>query len=407
MSRDQQLLFITTSNLATNPRLLKELKLASENGFATTVILFKIGNWSDEQDILLQSSFKSTRFIQLSALRHPFFPWFLSSLLEKVFRKIPLRFLNDKMLAIASGKRAWLILRCINRLDISFDWIIAHNPATFYPALVAAEKNRARLGIDIEDYHPGETNDSKLKSILLELMSRVLPKADYCSYAAPMILSETILHISLPSTKQLTILNGFEGTEFTPPIVNDKAALQLVWFSQNIDVNRGLENIISVANKLYPLVELHLIGNLKPGFEQLCLKNKTGIILHKPLPQKELHAFLSMFDIGLAIDIPVDRNRELALTNKIIAYAQAGLFIAATHTPAQDQFLINSELFFLQFGQSVTEVEAAFRTLGIKKQEIRESKKMAFKQGRVYDWEQLSIPLLNKWKEHSTGGLTV
>lgn len=43
------ILFLTSNNLATNPRLYKELKLAIQEGHQTSLIQYKLGNWSDEK----------------------------------------------------------------------------------------------------------------------------------------------------------------------------------------------------------------------------------------------------------------------------------------------------------------------------------------------------------------------
>jgi len=43
-------LFITSNNLVTNPRLLKTLRLAEQNGYDITVILFRLGNWKQMKE---------------------------------------------------------------------------------------------------------------------------------------------------------------------------------------------------------------------------------------------------------------------------------------------------------------------------------------------------------------------
>ncbi|MBS1756688.1 MAG: hypothetical protein JSU03_05375, partial [Bacteroidetes bacterium] len=41
-----RILFISTHNLATNPRLVKEIELALANGFSVEVVCFIFRNWS-------------------------------------------------------------------------------------------------------------------------------------------------------------------------------------------------------------------------------------------------------------------------------------------------------------------------------------------------------------------------
>jgi hypothetical protein len=53
-----------------------------------------------------------------------------------------------------------------------------------------------------------------------------------------------------------------------------------------------------------------------------------------------LHASLSEYDIGLALELSSrDLNKDIALSNKMHAYYQAGLYILATDTAAQKDFI--------------------------------------------------------------------
>ena len=391
----KKVLFITSTNLGANPRLLKEMRLMLEQGYEVTGMLFHFNNWSSARDNELRASLKEVRFIQLSALRVPFIPWLFSSLLEKGFRLLPVAVLNHSMLSSAVSKRSYLLIQAIKKMNESFDWVIAHNPATFYPALMASRKFKASLGIDVEDYHPGETNDPKAATIMKKLMQLVLPGAAYCSYASPLIMEEVKKDVKGLKNNQLVILNGFNGDEFIKPIPVEKEAIQLVWFSQNIDVNRGLENVIPVVNELYPLVELHLIGNLKPAFETAYLQNKTGIIIHPSKSQKELHQFLSTCDVGLALEPGKDLNNQLAISNKLIASVQAGLYIFAFDTPAQTNFLKKNDLQCQIIGNEKNLICEALVKLD--KNEIRKGRENRFIQGRLFDWHKMAAPLIQVW----------
>lgn len=393
----KQLLFLTSTNLASNPRLVKELQLALTQGYKASVVEFRLGNWSDSMTDELKLQFAGVKFTELSALRKPFLPWFMSTVTQKICSFLPLDMMNTEMLSAVAGKRSVLLLQHLKTVRENYDWIIAHNPAAFYPAYWYAKKTGAALGIDVEDYHPGETNDVKAGTIMKKLMQRVLPFASYCSYAAPLIAAEVKKDIPKMNNQQLSILNGFDANEFLEPVDHGRTALQLVWFSQNIDAGRGLEHIIPVVNELYPEVELHLIGNLKQDFDQHFLQNKTGIHIHRPMPQKELHQFLADCDVGLATDIPVNRNRDIALTNKIIAYAQAGLFIVAFNTEAQKDFLLNNNL----ESRIVinTEGEISKVLLDIKNEDITNGKQNRFNKGKAFGWHQLSEPLMQVWNQ--------
>jgi glycosyltransferase involved in cell wall biosynthesis len=393
----KRILFITTTNLATNPRLVKEVRLACSMNFNCNVLMFNIGNWSDMMTTEIEKEFPSVNFIKISATRTPFLPWLVSSLLEKAFNYAPIQWLSLKKLSIAVSKRSFLLFQSISQIHGKFDWVIAHNPGSFYPALVIAKKMNAQLGIDVEDYHPGESNDKKLQDITRKLMQMVLAKASYCSYASPLIMYEVHRQVNNLSSCQFVILNGFPKNEFLQPVFHNHARLKLVWFSQNISAGRGLELILPVVKKYHTQIELHLIGSPNRYFIQQYIKDNTGVFVHLPMPQIQLHKFLSDCDVGLATDLPVNYNREIALTNKIIAYAQAGLFILSMHTLAQDEFLKGGRLQYLQMDNTVKSIEQTLLQLLRMNQEGLLNKQRQFVNGAEYSWENICMPLSQVW----------
>jgi len=378
--------------------LLKELQLAIDQGHSAIVIKFNLSNWSQVFEQETESSFKSVRFIELSASRYPFLPWLISLLLEQACRLMPSSFLSAKQLSFAAGRRSYLILRNIKKLNQTFDLIVAHNPQSFYPALVASKKFNAKLGIDMEDYHPGETNNKSLSDKVLLLLKHTLPHAYYISYASPCFYDIVNQKISLNRTKQIVLLNGFPSTDFT--LKNSHITkLSLVWFSQHINGGRGLEPLLDAMADFSDQVELHLIGQLNPTFDRNFVKGKKGIYIHSPKSQQDLHEFLCDFDIGVACDVPVNLNRDLALTNKIIAYAQAGLFILATHTKAQDKFLHESALEYAQVKPEIASYYSALKKLLNQKIEFFHNRENRFKEGQKYSWDNLREPLNKIWSE--------
>lgn len=391
------ILFITSTNLAANPRLVKELKLATSNGFRCTVIQFHLGNWSDKLTQQLKLEFHNVKFIELSALRTPFVTWVWSSFLERLYGLLPHFLVTTRMLSIAVGKRSFLLLRQLCQLQGKFDWIIAHNPATFYPSVWYGEKIKAKVGIDVEDYHPGETKDLKEKNRMQQLMQRTLPDAVYCSYASTLIARHVKADIPFLRNEDFVIINGFCKNEFVlPKAVNSEDPLRLVWFSQFIGRGRGLEKLLPIVDEFNGL-ELHLIGNMNPDCEAEFMGGKNNVYHHKAMEQVELHRFLSQFDVGLAIEPGRDLNNKLALSNKIIAYAQSGLFILASHTEAQDEFLSSSNLSYLQVELTESHLRKSIDKLVRQKAIIRHERLEQFAKGRQYDWEKLSDELLKAW----------
>jgi hypothetical protein len=237
------ILFLTSTNLAANPRLLKELKLATANGFSATVLQFTVGNWSDAMTTEMQNEFPDVDFITLSALRKPFLPWLLSSAFHKLCNIVPLAMRTDLMLSVSAGKRSFLLMNQLKKIKKKPDWVIAHNPAAFYAACWYGKQKGAKVGIDVEDYHPGETNDVKESRTVKELMRKVLPNAVYCSFASPLIMKYVEQDIAFTIDNRNKLVNNvFSMNDFPVPVFEDKtrSKLRVVWFSQFVDYGRGL-----------------------------------------------------------------------------------------------------------------------------------------------------------------------
>jgi hypothetical protein len=396
----KKILFLTSSNLASNPRLFKEICLARENNHQVTVIQFYLGNWSDAMTMELQSDFVNIRFIQLSALREPFLPWFLSTISQFFFTLISYRIFLPSVLSFAIDKRSLLLFWELKNYNESFDWVICHNPATFYPGLYFAKKKGARLGIDIEDYHPGETLNPFRRSRMHSLMHLVMPHADYCSYAAPLIADTLIKEIpALENNLNIILPNCFPQSEFIKPkSKSTESPLRLVWFSQNIDYGRGLENVILALEDFKGLIELHLIGDLKPKFGSNFIQGKSNIYVYAPMKQSDLHKFLIKFDVGLALDFCVNPNREIAVSNKIVTYAQSGLFILSMNTQGQNNFLEQNELLHIKIDNTDISVKEALFDLLERKSVGGLNSFINYNWGLKNSWDQLALPLLSTWE---------
>lgn len=397
MSGRGSILFLTTVNLTANPRLLKELDLATRSGFSATVVLFRIGNWGDGNDRRLMQRFPDARFVLLSALRRPFGLWLLGTLLERVAR-VACRYIDHPTVhAMASGKRYLLLRRSVDRLEGRFDWVVAHNPAAFHPALLAARRFGARIGIDIEDYHPAETADPRLARSMRLLLRTCLSEAYYATYAAPLIREACDRETGRPLGPAPVVLNTFPRSEFPAPEKPPTGPLRLVWFSQHVARGRGLELVLPAVARSEGEVELHLYGLPDPGFRRDHLDGTPHVTLHGTLPQAELHAALTAYDVGLAIDVLSDGNRDLAVTNKFIAYLQSGLFLAVTETRAQRLQLAGFAEHGILFHPDSEAFARLLEGLVAGKSRIRSERNRRYAAAARLDWGVESGKLVEIW----------
>lgn len=398
-----RILFITTHNLATNPRLVKEIKLALDEGFTVQVVCFEFKNWSYDYNNEIIKSLKNASFIIIPANRKPAWPWFKSVLLEKLFFACANIFpLKGFYLSQAVSRRTILLIYAIKKITGNFDWVIGHNHGAIYPAIYASKKFNCKPGFDMEDYHPGEGNDIKQQGLIKKLLLEQLPKFRYISFASAEIKNRVVSDFGKEYQNWFIVLNYFSKTSFVLPASVNEDALKLVWFSQNINYGRGLEQVIPVIEGYFPKVKLTLIGNKHENFYTEFISKKKSIEMLSPMNQQTLHIALSKFDVGLAIEPGKDLNNRLAVSNKLLAYYQAGLFIVASDTPAHKNFFEKKPGIAIVTPLEKDTLMTVVEKLIVDKDTIRRNKQQRFTEAQSYNWESASQVLLNCWK--SVGG---
>jgi len=328
--------------LASNPRLVKEFETLKHD-YACFVLCFKYQDWSLQLSEEIRLRNPEVHFIEINRHKEV-----LQTLVSKIVHKMAIAFnglfiKHLNVCAFASNDKTfqlWSHAKLLMKKH-PFNRVIAHNVGAFYPALRLSERTQAQLQLDIEDYYPGEavySNDTWEVQNRMYLMAQSFSKADVITYASEGIFLECETHFSVqPHTEKMVLINAFKAIDFIRPEVNSTKKMTCVWFSQYIAQNRGLESVFQ-ASAILPDVEFHIIGNSKQNFVSDIIIPEN-IIIHDAMEQTKLHAFLSSMDIGLALEPGKDLNNTIALSNKMIAYAQAGCYILATDTFGQTQFL--------------------------------------------------------------------
>jgi len=394
----QKLLFITTSSLATNPRLVKEFEFLKET-FKCTVICFEHDDWSLEPSKKIQGRNAEVDFISVNRHKE-----FYTTLISKLYHKIaiflnPLFHQNTKIAAFASNDKTPQLYFKVKKFyhKNKPDRVIAHNLGAFYPALQLAQKTGCKLQLDIEDYHPGEEiyyNKKHDVQNRILIMQNSFSNASAITYASEgiKIKCEAIFKVK-SDTKTRVIINAFKSDDFLLLNSNNEG-VHCVWFSQNISHKRGLEDVFEAAQEL-PNINFHLIG--KPNLEFIeAMMPSENIHIHQPMPQEELHEFLAGMDIGLALeDKQSDGNRDICLTNKFLAYAQAGLYIFATDTFGQKHFLN-------QLGMNAGKIINASLRDAINNLDKRvlaiDARRDRWERAKAFSWEKQSEVLLEVMK---------
>jgi hypothetical protein len=363
------------------------------------VICFDFDNWSKKYNEQIIKTFPNVRFIRIHAGKKNITEWLVSTLLEKTFRILSKFFnLPQQLKSYAISKRSYLIEKNIKHVKKA-DWVVGHNPGALYPSYLASQKLNCKAGFDVEDYHPGEGSDYRSQQLVSQQLNSILPQVDYISFASPLIKNEVIRNIKFTEKLNFILVqNYFSKYDFKINNEEMSTKVKLVWFSQNIDINRGLEKIIPILKKYENQLEIHLYGNVNTEFKKMIYKNESFIKIHGIMASQLLNSELGKYDIGLATEPGKDLNNLLALSNKILCYFQSGLYILATETPAQKLFLsqhhkhgVTFNINFDNFEQTLIETIKNIST-------IRNQKSTRFSLSQMHNWENESQVLLNTWK---------
>jgi hypothetical protein len=392
------ILFLTSTNLACNPRCLKEVRLAVATKMDVAVVAFRMGNWSDEQEQEIVKELTNVRFHYLDVTREQFVPWLQATMYIKAARLIHSVFPGNVFWAsMAINKQSWALWKWAKQYLGRPDLVIAHNPPAFYFAEKLASNNGAHFALDIEDYHPGEIDNTAIESPLTVVMRSLLSRSVYNSFAAPGIKAYCRQALGIDRDTDIVVNNVFPSDEFSYSRDDGKGKMKLVWFSQNIDRGRGLEEMIPCLEEFASDVELTLIGDPKEPFCHDVVEGRDFIKIIRPVDQQELHRIVGYADIGLALETGKDINRKLTLTNKVWAYYQAGLFVLAFDTPAQSEFLTH----YPDHGRiTALDRKSITEALGLllrRLPEIRSQKQLRFTHAKQSGWEQESLKLWAVW----------
>jgi glycosyltransferase involved in cell wall biosynthesis len=405
MNKKIKLLFITTSSLSTNPRLVKELCLVA-NKAKVEVIAFNIGGWTVNGYKTIIKNLIGVNVQLISATRNPFIPWLFSTLVQQAFIIISKFFKKSLIInSLAHNKRTALILfyLLLKNKKYKSDLIVCHTLGALFPGYLLTKKTGAKLAFDMEDYHPLELIEKiseAEKRRREEILKRILPKCEYISFATDGLFELTKKFITENIKNPIIVYNSFPSDEFIEPNQNDVDKIKFIWFSQTIGRGRGLELFFEAIKEVDFNYEITLIGNFNEKEFEKEIKRNNNLIIIDPMPQKELHKKLSEFDIGLSLELnSTDLNRDYAMTNKLFAYLQAGLFVLATDTPAQKEFMEHNSGFGILCGQSP---EVMVNVLNLIKENIdgiRKDKIRRFNEAKKFSWENESKKLITIWEK--------
>ena len=345
---------ITPAHVANNPRLVKEADALAGAGYDVHVIASQYMEWATENDQpILGRAEWTPHLLQWGRQENPVLFWG-----SRLRRHAASGLLQVPVVGARLREIEHLAARAFDRVlpelyeeasQYPADLYIAHNLQALPVAAAVAEKHGAQLGFDAEDFHSGmrayEDPPTLRDKIVEDVEQAYLPKCDYLTAASPGIAEAYVETYAI--SKPTPILNVFPLREqpdaFRP--TDPESPLTLYWFSQTIGPKRGLEDAVQALAQLPDCdIELHLRGNWQSAEYRRHLYNLAGpaadgIVDHDPSAPDEMVSRSAQYDVGLALEQPVKKNREICLTNKIFTYLLAGNAVAATATSGQCRLL--------------------------------------------------------------------
>jgi glycosyltransferase involved in cell wall biosynthesis len=395
------ILLITTTHLAKNPRLVKEIDVLHRQ-YNLVVVFFSLLPHYQAFDEKIIENYPEVDFRKINWIKkyYPcrFFYTFLQKLLIVIWK------LSGKIIWVEQlffPGFAYLKKRCI---AIKADIIHAHNPGSWGVAVQIGKYKGIPSSFDIEDFHSGEYESTDPKKTVLEAIEdKYYQQSNHLVAASPLIAEA---YFKKYSSKKATVINNvFPKEQFCKRIIlNKENSLALVWFSQMIGPDRGLKEIIAALNQLSFSVVLNLYGECKESYKQEIIQqldNLHQVNFKGLLSNNELNKALSLYDIGIASEMGHTPNRNFCLTNKIFAYVQAGLSILASDTAAQVAFLKQyPETGNLYCRKKTSEITQVLTLLHHSRSLLYQQQEDSYQLGQTQlCWEKESVHLLTYFQQ--------
>lgn len=344
----QKIVLVTSGQPTANPRLAKEATALSEAGYDVSVVYNFWVRWSDKHDEAFFKANPGIRFYRVGG--HPDqqpLLYYYTRVKHKLYKIIQSRIFPNSYFWKERIKT-----RCFDELfnkakSLDADLYIGHNMGALPVVVKLHTKFRKKFGFDMEDYYPGEHPEPAVSARYLEMLQMALPMAEYITAASPMILEKTVSNVPGLTSHRALINNVFPiryQLPFNPLPIEPGGKLKLYWFSQNLGIDRGVQDAINAMNLIdeFP-VELLLIGNPpKEGFEyfsKLLTNKKHSIIFGGTCSEAELFIAGAQCHIGLALETGIIPNSNILWSNKVFSYLISGNAIIASDTVAQQLFL--------------------------------------------------------------------
>jgi glycosyltransferase involved in cell wall biosynthesis len=204
------------------------------------------------------------------------------------------------------------------------------------------QRRGSRVGVDIEDwYSEAGVGSNSLSRYLRALEQKILRGSVHATTTSNVMADAISTHYACRKPK--VIYNSVPSHLGSAPSPKS-GPLRLIWFSQRIGEDRGLQDVflalpMFTGNWTLELRAKSSVQMRKWVESQLAPEVRSRVRLEPTVPPQELSCVVARCDIGFAPESPSCRNKALTISNKMFQYLQSGLLVAASDTPGQREVL--------------------------------------------------------------------
>jgi glycosyltransferase involved in cell wall biosynthesis len=331
---------VTNGHFCTNPRVWKEADALAAAGHRVTVF----GIWFDARHADLDLEMLGSR------------KWSYETVAD--LRKLGLK-----------SNAAWHWQRTrskVGKLAAHFNWrdanALGYAPAKLLKAASSASADLTighlelglwvcqqlaqrgfNVGADFEDWHsenslPADLNGNAAHCRMIE--KDVLRSCSHVTTTSQALAGALAESFSVQRPE--VIYNSVPTVKVEPQ--RSGGCARLLWLSQTLGQGRGLEDLCAALPAVKGEWRLGIIANASAEAKQ-WLYSLLPSSLHSRIEflgtfsPDQLNNAVAAFDIGLALETPGCRNKDLTASNKIFQYLQSGLFVVASDTAGQREVL--------------------------------------------------------------------
>jgi glycosyltransferase involved in cell wall biosynthesis len=200
-------------------------------------------------------------------------------------------------------------------------------------------KRGFRVGADIEDWYSESTVDpSPPRSRFLRVLEEQIFKRSVHLTTTSMAMADA-LQAAYGGEKPRVVYNSAPLVQGVN-CASREGPIRLIWFSQTLGKDRGLQDVFRALSMLQGDWTLELRANASAEMRawvesQVPPALRAQVAIEPTVPPYELPGVVAEHDIGLAPEQPSCLNKALTVSNKMFQYLQSGLLVAASDTPGQ------------------------------------------------------------------------